>query len=208
MSRSWQPADPARLADVLAAHIAHEPGVRRIAIDGACAAAPDDLAAALVTPLNALGRPTAHVRAATFWRDASLRLECGHEDVDSYLNWLDADALRREVLLPVVADGTYLPSLRDPATNRTTHARAETVAPNTVLLVSGSLLMGLGLPFDLTIHLALSPGARARRTPPEEAWTLPALDRYDELADPVQYADVVVRMDDPKHPAISLSTEF
>jgi hypothetical protein len=207
VNRSWQPADPDDLPDFLARLLTREPGIRRVAIDGPSCASPDDVAAALIAPLNALGRPAVHVRAAMFWRDASLRLEYGHEDSESYLNWLDTEALRREVLAPIVADGTYLPSLRDPATNRATHAPRQTASAETVLLVSGSLLLGLGLAFDLAIHLALSPGARARRTPADQAWTLPALDRYDELAAPLQYADVVVRLDDPRHPAISLVPE-
>jgi hypothetical protein len=203
VSRSWQPADPAGLPRQLAAHVSRQPGVVRVAIDGASCAAPDDFAAALIEPLNTLGRPAVHVHASTFWRDASLRFEYGHEDPDGYLAWLDADALRREVLLPIATDATYLPSLRDPATNRATHAQPQSAAADTVLLVSGSLLLGLGLPFDVTVHLALSPATRKRRTPADQAWTLPALQRYDELAQPEQYADVVVRINDPAHPAIS-----
>jgi hypothetical protein len=190
---------------LLAEHIAREPGLRRVAVDGPSTAAPEQFATTLIAPLKTRGRPVAHVLASTFWRDAALRLEYGHRDPDSYLGWLDADALRREVLLPLGSDGTYLPSLRDPVTNRATHATRQTAAPGTVLLVSGSLLLGLGLPFDLTIHLALSPAARARHTAEDEAWTLPALDRYDEDAAPHRYADVVVRLDDPRHPAISLA---
>ena len=40
----------------------------------------------------------------------------------------------------------------------------------------GALLLGGGLPFDLTIHLLLSPAALARRTDPEQRWRLPAFD--------------------------------
>jgi len=70
------------------------------------------------------------------------------------------------------------------------------------VIVSGPLLLGRGLPFELTVHLDLSPGALARRTPPELAWTLPAYDRYREEVDPTAFADVVVRVDDPRHPAV------
>ena len=40
--------------------------------------------------------------------------------------------------------------------------------------------------------------------PDEVRWTLPAFDRYDLDADPVGLADVVIRYDDPAHPALSV----
>jgi hypothetical protein len=172
-------------------------------VDGPACAHPDELAAALAEPLRALGRPAAHVRAADFWRDASLRLEYGHHDVLAFASWLDADALRREVLVPVVERGAYLPSLRDPVTNRSTRVAMCDAPPGTVVLVSGELLLGRDLPFDRAIHLAVSSAARARRTAPPQAWTLPAFDRYDAEVRPLERADVVVRLDDPNRPAIS-----
>jgi len=72
-----------------------------------------------------------------------------------------------------------------------------------VLLVDGCLLLGRGLPFDLTIHLRLSTAALARRTPADEQWTLPAYARYEAEAGPGRAADLVVRLDDPRHPAIT-----
>ena len=70
-----------------------------------------------------------------------------------------------------------------------------------MLVVDGSLLLGLGLPFDLTIHLRLSAGALERRIDPDARWSLPAYLRYEQEVDPERTADVVVRMDDPRHPA-------
>lgn len=174
-------------------------GIVRVAIDGPPCAQPELLADALAAPLRVLGRPFVHVHASSFWRDASLRLEYGREDVDGYLNWLDAGALRREVL---DADGWYLPSLRDPVTNRATRAEREPLPDNAVLVVSGALLLGLGLPFDLVVHLQMSRAARARHTPPDQAWTLPAFDRYDAEVSPLDVADIVVKVDDPRHPAL------
>jgi hypothetical protein len=49
----------------------------------------------------------------------------------------------------------------------------------------------------------MSPAARARRTPPEQVWTLPAFDAYDAQTAPAQLADVVIKLDDPRHPAIN-----
>ena len=127
-----------------------------------------------------------------------MRFEHGREDVDEYLNWLDHGALRREVL----TGESYLPSLRDPVSNRVTREPRRPLAENTVLAVSGAFLLGLGLPFDVSVHLAMSPAARARRTPAEQAWTLPAFQRYDAEVSPAELADVVVRVEDAHRPAV------
>jgi hypothetical protein len=177
-------------------------GIVRIAVDGPPCARPADLARSLIEPLRVLGRPAVHVEVSSFWRDASLRLEHGREDVESYLNWLDADALRREVLDPAIADRSYLPSLRDPATNRSTREGRRPLVPGTVLLVSGPFLLGRTLPFDRAIHLAMSAAARVRRTPADEAWTLPAHADYDATVRPGEVADLVIKMADPRHPAV------
>jgi hypothetical protein len=210
--RRYAAISPDRLPDELAEFLVGVdiPGrVLRVALDGPRAAGPDDVARALIEPLRSRGRPAIHIRAQTFWRDASLRLEHGREDVDSYQDWLDAAALRREVLAPLGPDGSgeYVPSLRDPATNRATRDPSRTAPYGSVLLVSGELLLGRGLPFDVTIHLAVSAAARARQTALEWAWTLPAFDAYDRDVDPDGTADVVVRLDDPRHPAISLTND-
>ena len=59
----------------------------------------------------------------------------------------------------------------------------------------------LGLAFDFTVHLRLSPGALRRHTPESEHWTLPAYERYESEVTPGDTADVLVRADDPRHPA-------
>jgi hypothetical protein len=156
----------------------------------------------LVEPLRLRGRLAAHVDTRTFWRDASLRFEHGREDVASYADWLDAAALRREVLDPVAETGRYLPSLRDPNSNRSTREQPRELPRSGVLLVSGSLLLGRGLRFDLTVHLAMTAAARARRTAAADHWTLPAYDHYDATVGPQRVADVVIRWDDPLRPAI------
>lgn len=71
-----------------------------------------------------------------------------------------------------------------------------------MVLVSGALLLGGALPFDVTVHLVLSPPALDRRTDPELRWTLPAFARYADEVDPASFADVVVRADDPRRPAL------
>jgi hypothetical protein len=202
---SWRPVSPEAVPDHLAGWLAATPGVVRVAVDGAPCAGPDALAARLVEPLRALGRPAAHIRAATFWRDASVRLEHGRQDLESFPSWLDAEALRREVLDAAVHSGMYLPSLRDPETNRSTREPAQPVEADQLLIVSGSLLLGRGLPFDRTIHLTMSPAARGRRTSSDDAWTLPAFDTYDADVRPVETADTVIKLDDPRHPALDRS---
>lgn len=198
----WRPISPDALPVALAAWLADAPAPARVALDGPPCTRPGELAEALVEPLRLRGRPAAHVSAESFWRDASLRLEQGREDPDAYAGWLDADALRREVLVPVAERGEYLPSLRDPATNRSTREPPRRAPSATVLLVSGALLLGLGLPFDRVVHLAMSPAARARHIPAWDAWTLPAFAAYDAEVRPAELADVVVRLDHPQRPAV------
>ena len=48
----------------------------------------------------------------------------------------------------------------------------------------------------------MSPAARARHTPADQGWTLPAFERYDAEVAPVELADVVVKVDDLRHPAV------
>ncbi len=175
----------------------------RVLVDGHPATAPERLADALVEPLRAAGRPVARIRTDDFLRPASLRLEHGRRDADSLLDgWVDAGALNREVLTAVATSGRYLPTLRDPVTDRSTRAEYVQAAPGTVVLVSGSLSMGLWLDVDLTVHLALTRAAETRGTPLGDAWQLAAYDRYRTQVAPERTADVVVRFDDPRHPAL------
>ncbi|PZF88362.1 uridine kinase [Micromonospora deserti] len=202
-----RPISPARLVTELADRLAGtDPAGRlRVAVDGAPAAGPDELAAALVEPLRALGRPVLHVRADDFLRPASVRLEHGRTNPDAYYEgWVDEVGLRREVLDPAGpgGPGRVLPSLWDVRADRASRADYVQLPPGGVLLVSGALLLGGGLPFDVTVHLELTPAALARRTDPERRWTLPAFARYADEVSPASFADVVVRIDDPRRPAL------
>ncbi|MBM9510337.1 uridine kinase [Actinacidiphila acididurans] len=196
-----------KLAEALAERVAttDPPGPWwRLAVDGAPAAGTADLADAVAAALPALGRPALRVRAADFWRPASIRLEYGHEDVDAYYQlWLDTGSLRREVLDPLGPGGTgsALPSLRDPVTDRSVRAYRVQLPPGGVLVLDGPLLLGQGLPLDLTVHLRLSRPALTRRTAPADHWTLPAYDRYAREVLPEETADVLVHADDARHPA-------
>ncbi|GFJ94527.1 uridine kinase [Phytohabitans rumicis] len=198
---------PALLVEEVAGRLAAERvGERlRVAVDGAPAAGPDALAAALVDPLRARGRPAIHVPAGGFLRAASLRYEFGRDNPDSfYAGWLDEAGLRREVLDPVGPGGSgrVLPSLWDAVTDRATRAGYVTAPAAAVVLVSGQLLLGGGLPFDVSVHLVMSAAALDRRTAADQRWTLPAYARYEAEVAPATFADVVVRVDDPRHPAL------
>jgi hypothetical protein len=177
----------------------------RVAVDGPPAADPGALADALVDPLRVRGHEVIRVSTRDFLRPASLRYEHGRTDPDArYEDWLDSGGLRREVLDPLSPDGSgrVLPSLWDAAADRATRARRVELPAGGVLLIDGELLLGRALPLDLVVHLWVSPGALARRTPPDERWALPAYQRYEEEVAPTAVADVVVRVDDPKRPAV------
>ncbi|WP_327307316.1 uridine kinase [Streptomyces sp. NBC_01298] len=177
---------------------------RRVGIDGAPAARTGVLAAELADALRPRGRPVLVVAAEGFLRPASLRFEFGREDVDSYLDgWYDTGALWREVFGPTDPGGTgrVLPDLWDPDTDRATRSPYAELPPGGVLIVHGPLLLGHWFPFDLTVHIGLSPGALARRTEESARWTLPAFARYEAETGPADRADALVRADDPRHPA-------
>ncbi|MEY9843109.1 uridine kinase [Streptacidiphilus sp. MAP5-3] len=181
------------------------PSWLRVAVDGADAARPGELADALVEPLRLRGRPVRRIRARDFLRPASLRFEFGHRDPDAYLDrWLDTGALFREVFDPTEpgATGEVLPSLWDPVADRATRAARVALPPGGVVLLDGPMLLGRWFPLDLAVHLRLSAAALERRTAPDEHWTLPALARYDAEVQPEQAADMTVRADDPRRPAL------
>ncbi|SDU74702.1 nucleoside/nucleotide kinase family protein [Jiangella alkaliphila] len=190
---------------VLAASVAVAAGAVRLVVDGHPAAHPERLADALVEPLRSAGRPVARIRVRDFLRPRSLRLEQGAHDPDALLDdWIDAAALNREVLEPVGPGGSgrYLPSLRDPDTDRPTRAAYVDAPPGLVLVLDGALTLGRWLDLDLAVHLALRPATLRRLTPPEDSWTLPAYERYAAETVPETLADLVVRADDPRHPAL------
>lgn len=180
-------------------------GAVRVAVDGPPWSGLD-LAAALPVALLARGRTSYVVDAADFLRPASVRLERGRDDADAfYEDWIDVAALRREVLDPLGPGGSrrILPTLWDAETDRATRADYVAVPAGAVVVVRGWFLLGGGLPFDLTVHVALGPAARRRRAPVRDAAReLPAWERYDAEVQPASWADLVVRADDPARPAL------
>ncbi|GAA1828150.1 uridine kinase [Luedemannella flava] len=208
----FRPISPDGLARELGERVAAtEPGRwLRVAVDGAPAARPEDLADAVAARVRLRGRDVVRVRAADYLRPASLRFEHGRTDPDAYYSdWLDLAALSREVLAPLEPGGSgrVRPVHWDATVDRASRAAPVPVGPGGVALVSGGLLLGAGLAFDLVVHLSVSPAALARRTPEDLLWTLPAFERYAAEVAPELIADVVVRVDDPRHPALALLGE-
>jgi hypothetical protein len=201
-----RPLTPDALTDELVAAIERAgPGRVRVLVDGAPPARTEVLADALVDPLRVRSRPVVRVSAWDFLRPASVRLERGRTDPDSfYDDWLDAGALVREVLAPMGPGGSgqVLPRLWDVDVDRAARAERVAVPPSGVVVVDGPLLLGRGLPAELAVHLALSATVLERRTPADEAWTLPAYARYDDEVNPLAVADLVVRADHPDRPAL------
>lgn len=178
----------------------------RVAIDGAVPLRPDLWAANLVTVLRDAGRYALHVSIRDFLQPASLRFEFGRTSPDAfYEGWRDEGALRREVLDPAAAsDGSVrvLPVWWRTDIDRSARAEYVPVPVDGVVIVSGEFLLGSGLPFDYTVHLTASGAALARLTDDDQAWTLPAYERYDGEVAPATLADVVIRLEDPRRPAL------
>jgi pantothenate kinase-related protein Tda10 len=207
-----EPISPERLAERIAelvnAHAADgdepDPWIR-LAIDGAPGSGTAEVASAVEQLLADAGRPVLRISAGDFLRPRSLRLEHGREDPDVfYAEWLDIKGMRREVFDPLEPGGSgrVLPRLWDAERDRHSRADYVEVPAGGVLIVEGTFLMGIGLPFDVEVHLWLSAGALRRRTPEAMAWTLPAFARYEDEADPAGSAALTARMDDPRHPAL------
>lgn len=201
----YRPISFERLAGELVERILTTPGTPwvRVAIDGAADTA--RLADALTDPLRVGGRPVLRVSTVDFLRPASLRFERGRYDPGArYTDWLDENALRREVLNPLSPGGSkmVLPALWDAERDRATRRARIALPEGGVLIVDGELLLGRGLPFELTVHLSLSTGALRRRLPESEHWALPAFERYEREVRPADSADVLIRADDPHHLAV------
>ncbi|MGV9680845.1 hypothetical protein ACWDSJ_36715 [Nocardia sp. NPDC003482] len=175
------------------------PGRAVVAIDGADAADPVEMARAVAERVRARGRPCVVVAVHDFVRPASLRLEFGR-DAESYREaWFDYAALDREVLRGLRERGRWLPALWDERTDRSARAATVSAEPDLVVIVAGPMLLGRGLDFDLTVELRLSEGALRRATDPAESFTVEALLAHRRAAGE---PDLLVAWDHRDRPAI------
>lgn len=196
----FTPTTPGALADLLTDRLRTLDGHRVVGVDGADAAGPLDFARRAAGRVHADGRPAEVVSIHDFVRPASLRMEFGRDEISYRTGWFDYAALQREVLDPIHRDGTWLPALWDESTDRSARVRTRTALPGTVLFVAGPMLLGRGLPFDLTVRLDLTPATLTRGTPGEEAWTIPALLAHDRSH--TESPAYFIRWDHPTRPAL------
>ncbi|MFC3689804.1 uridine kinase [Aquipuribacter hungaricus] len=185
--------------------------VVRLGVDGAVDAETAALADLVASEALAAGTAVLRVRAADFLHRRSVRLEHGPADVDAAFDrWVDWGSLRREVLDPLEdpADLSWLPRLRDAATDRAARETSRTAAPGAVLVVDGPYLLRWELSgaLDVAVHLQTSPAALARRFPGDDDPRPGAWARYLDETDPAARADLVVRYDHPDRPALLAGT--
>lgn len=199
------PVTPARLVDEVVELVDARRGRVRVALDGPPPTRPVALAERVADALRTRGRMAVVVNADDFLRPASVRLEFGREDPDEFLDgWLDTGGLRREVLDPAgpTGSGRVLPRLWDAVADRAHRDRYVELPADGVVLLPGALLLGRGLPLDLSVHLRMTNAALARTLPADAQWTLPAYSRYAEERTPESRADLVVLSDHPDRPAV------
>ncbi|NLU65611.1 hypothetical protein HCA61_25610 [Rhodococcus sp. HNM0563] len=198
---SFTPISPALLTELLAERANARPGPVAMAISAADAADPIGLASRVVVALRAAGRPADAVSLHDFVRPASLRLEHGHADEESYRSgWYDYDALDREVVSSLKRRHRFLPRLWDEATDRSVRADRVGASADHVLVVAGPMLLGRGIPFDATVDLRMSRGALERGTLADDRWTISPLLAHE--AEVSFEADIVVRFEHPDRPAL------
>lgn len=193
------PVSPARLVEDVVSLVLARPGRLRVILDGPAPTRPEQLAERVAVVLQARGRAAVVVDAGDFLRPASVRLEYGREDPDELLDgWLDTAGLRREVL-DRAGSGQVLPRLWDAVADRAFRDGYTALPHDGVVLLHGALLLGRGLPAEISVHLRMGSGALARNLPDHAQWTLPAHTRYER--ERVGDVDLLVLADHPDRPA-------
>ena len=134
-------------------------------------------------------------------RPRSIRLEHGEDPHAPWGRWYDDPGLRRELLDPLGPGGSLHAtcSLWDVDPDRATREPRRPAPPGAVAVVDGPFLLRWELAdgFDLVVHLQTSAAAIGRRGGTGPSWA-----RYLGEVDPAARAGLVVRHDDPRHPAL------
>ena len=103
-------------------------------------------------------------------------------------------------MLDRAGSGQVLPRLWDAVADRAFRDDYTALPPDGVVLVHGALLLGRGLPAEISVHLRMGPSALARNLPDHAQWTLPAHARYE--GERVGDVDLLVLADHPDRPAV------
>ena len=160
---------------------------------------PDACGRALIDPLRARGRPAVHVRA----RAASGATRRCASSTGTRTSTVLPDLARRRGAAPRGArrrpckPAAYLPSLRDPASNRSTRAAPRAARPGSRCCWSAApCCSGSGLPVrPRRAPRPCPPTALRPPHPRDAAWTLPAFAEYERDRAPGRAADVVISVD-------------
>lgn len=207
----FTPLTPAKLVDALADWVLDRtrqlgpPAGAVIGFDGLAEIGASALADEVAGTLRGSGRQIIRASTRWWWRPSALRLELGRQDLDMLLTgWVDADAIRRELVEPVRAGGsTYITRLRDPDRDRSVRQRADLVLPGAVLLLDGPFLLAADLPLDAVVGFSLSGGSLDRALPDDRRWWLGAFRKYQHDYAPADRSDVLLSYDHPSAPAVS-----
>lgn len=173
-----------------------------VGFDGPAEAGATDLADRVAERLRSRGIAVVRATTTDWWRPSALRLEFGREDIDMLLTgWVDADALRRELIEPVAAGRAHITRLRDPATDRSVRQTPEVVPPGIIVLIDGPFLLAAELPLTALVVVQVGGGALGRALAADRQWWLAADERYRSRYRPADEADVVLSYDHPSSPA-------
>lgn len=173
-----------------------------VGVDGVVAADTGTLADAVAAALAQQGLPVVRAAREAFLRPRSLRLEHGEDPLAPYERWYDDAGLRRELLDPLGDGGLQvIASLWDAGRDRATREPRRPVPPGCVAVVDGPFLLRWSLAdaFTHVTHLQTSPAAAGRRG---AAHLVGSWQAYLDDVDPQSRASVVVRHEDPRHPAV------